>query len=70
MNEIKVIGNILEMVSKELVQEIVECVQSCNWSCTEEIECYMYSALNDNGEYNPEEWLYGRGKKWLEARND
>jgi hypothetical protein len=59
-----------ELVSKELVQEIVECIQSCNWSCQEEIECYMHSAINDTDEYEPEDWLYGKGKKWLEAQNN
>ena len=58
-----------ELISKELVQEIVECVQTCNWSCQEEIECYIYSTLNDTEDYQPEDWLYGKGKKWLEAQN-
>lgn len=58
-----------ELISKELVQEIVECVQTCNWSCQEEIECYIHSTLNGTEEYKPEDWLYGVGEKWLEAQN-
>lgn len=58
------------LVSKELIQEIVECVQCNSWSCAEEIECYMHSAINDTDEYDPEDWRYGKGKRWLEAQND
>ena len=58
-----------ELVSKELVQEIVERIQSCNWSCQEEIECYMHSAINNTEEYDPENWEVSL-EKWLEAKND
>ena len=30
-----------EKVSMELIKEISEVIQSCDWSCTEEIECYV-----------------------------
>ena len=55
-----------ELVSKVLVKEIVDCVSDCGWSCQEEIECYIYSTINDIDEYEPDDWCVG-GCKWDEV---
>ena len=56
-----------ELVSKELVKEIVEAIQNSDWSCQEEIECYMHSKINNTDEYDLDDWIYGKGKKWRQT---
>lgn len=49
-------------VSKDLLEEMAECIHLCIWDSEGEILAYMLSCINNNGNYDPEVWSEdGRG---------
>jgi len=48
-------------VSREVIEEMAQCIFDCNWVSAEELYAYVIATINDT-EYDPEEWsVDGRG---------
>jgi len=55
-------------VSKDLLEEMAECIHLCDWVSEEEVLAYMISCINNNDNYDPKSWSEsGRG---LQAKSN
>ena len=43
-------------VTLDLLEEMAECISSCNWTGQDEIYAYMKSCVTNSDDYDPEDW--------------
>ncbi len=43
-------------ITLDLLEEMAECIYTCDWESDEEIFEYMKSCITDSNQYEPEAW--------------
>lgn len=50
-------------VTKELIEEMAQCIHDCSWVSGDEIADYMMACITESDSYEPEDWsVEGKGE--------